>query len=131
MDEGFGFGDRLKAARVAKGLSQSALGEGAGENGKDASKQAVAGWEKDRHYPKADQLRVICQRLGVSADSLLFGDIKPASVKVQLAAEVMKELTEEERLQLFAVMTGPSYDDQQVESLAPITASLKKHPAKN
>jgi DNA-binding transcriptional regulator YiaG len=71
-----GFGERLKAARKMEGLSQEELGRRAGEGGKDASKASVSDWEHERHYPKADQLRTMCMRLGVCADELLFGGQK-------------------------------------------------------
>lgn len=131
--EDFGFGERLRNARKAKGLSQTDLGKGLGADDSDVSKQSVAGWEAGRHYPKADQLRTICSRLQITADSLLFGDITTPSAKVQHAADALKDLqlSEEERLQLFAVMTGPHYDDAQVERMAPITASLKKQTTRN
>jgi transcriptional regulator with XRE-family HTH domain len=75
------FGERLRKAREAKKLTQDELGKGLGApdpddplaRRKDAGKQVVLGWEKGRHYPKVDQLTLICQRLGVSADYLVFG----------------------------------------------------------
>lgn len=67
------FGDRLKSAREAKGLSQERLGEGLGVSEPNASKQTVYGWEKNKHFPTSRQLALICTKLNQSADWLLFG----------------------------------------------------------
>lgn len=67
------FGTRLAAKRNEKGLTQTGLGVGLNTGGEDASKSVVYGWEKDQHYPRVDQLVLICERLNCSADYLLFG----------------------------------------------------------
>lgn len=67
------FGTRLTQTRKAKGLTQDQLGKGLGTDGKDVGKAVVYGWEKDQHAPRADQLRMICERLDCSADYLLLG----------------------------------------------------------
>jgi transcriptional regulator with XRE-family HTH domain len=77
------FGARLSASRRAKGLTQEGLGKGLGTDGADASKSVVYGWEKDQHYPRVDQLVLICEKLGCGADYLLFG-----KVEAQLSPEV-------------------------------------------
>lgn len=73
MGTDFGFGQRLAAKRQAKGLTQADLGVGLGTDGENASKSVVWGWEKNQHYPRVDQLRLICDRLGCSADYLVNG----------------------------------------------------------
>jgi transcriptional regulator with XRE-family HTH domain len=120
----FGFGERLKAARTARGISGAELGKGAGENGRDATRQSVSDWEHDRHYPKADQLRIICLKLNVSADHLIFGDLRQ-SVAVAKAASAVQELTDEQRRQLLALMLGPAASDQHVEKHLPPPPSQK------
>lgn len=67
------FGTRLSLARKNKGLTQADVGVGLATDGGDASKSVVYGWEKDQHYPRVDQLTLICKRLGCGADYLLFG----------------------------------------------------------
>lgn len=67
------FGDRLKQARIEKGLSQEKLGEGLGMDGSNVTKQTVYGWEHNNHAPTTRQLALICERLGHSADWFLFG----------------------------------------------------------
>lgn len=125
----FGFGARLKKARETANLSGTELGRGAGEKpGKDASKQSVADWEAERHYPKADQLRLICLKLNISADHLIFGDIKKDAALLQ-AASVVQALTEEQRKKLLSMMMGPAVPDGKVaEHLPPpppLTAKKK------
>jgi transcriptional regulator with XRE-family HTH domain len=117
----FGFGARLKEARTNAKMSGAELGRGAGEKqGKDASKQSVADWEAERHYPKADQLRMICLKLNISADYLIFGDIKK-DAELAKAASVVQALTEDQRKQLLAMMLGPAIPDHQVAMHLPPT----------
>lgn len=73
-----GFGERLAAARKAKGLSQEALGralaEAMGEPHSDASKkQGISHWEKDRFQPNIEQLAKLCEILDCTADQLILG----------------------------------------------------------
>ena len=65
------FGARITAARKAAGLTQAQLGEGLGIDGADMTKATVSGYEVGRNLPNVEQLRLICLRLNVSADSLL------------------------------------------------------------
>lgn len=99
------FGARLKTARTAKGLTQEELGRGLSTDGKDASKSVVYGWEKDQHYPRTDQLEMICKKLGCSADYLLFG-IESQAVFSTEAAQIARQFDEvegEDRKQLFTL----------------------------
>lgn len=94
------FGSRLKQLRLEKGLSQDALGKGLGTDGKDAGKQVVTGWESGKHYPRVDQLALICKRLDCSADFLVL-ETAVSSAKLtpeiaQLAAQIDK-LDEDDR----------------------------------
>lgn len=104
MGNSFGFGERLRLARIAAGLSGTQLGLGAGEHGKDASKASVSDWENERHYPKMDQLRVICLKLNISADDLIFGDIKKDAKSIE-AERMLLGLTQEQREKLLDRMT--------------------------
>jgi DNA-binding XRE family transcriptional regulator len=71
--QGESFGARLRQARVAAGMTQTDLGRGVLPDGSDASKATVSHWEVERTSPSVPQLRLLCERLGVSADFLLFG----------------------------------------------------------
>lgn len=123
----FGFGQRLRAARENAGLSGIELGKGAGENGRDASKQSVSDWENDRHYPKADQLRLICMKLNISADFLIFGDIKRDEA-VAKAADAVRVLDSSQRRALMATMLGDAVADGDVARHLPPAPKLT--PAK-
>lgn len=79
------FGARLTAARRLKKLTQEGLGKGLGTDGKDASKAVVYGWEKDQHFPRVDQLVLICKKLDASADNLLFGHPTIGALPADLA----------------------------------------------
>jgi transcriptional regulator with XRE-family HTH domain len=68
------FGERLRDARKAKNLTLEQLGVGLGTDGKDATKAVVWGWEKGQHFPRVDQLALICARLKCNAHFLLFGE---------------------------------------------------------
>jgi transcriptional regulator with XRE-family HTH domain len=81
------FGSRLREVRKAKNLSQEALGALLGGN-EPATKQTVYGWEKDKHFPRVDQLALLCEKLGCSADYLLLGSNPPAKPISSEAAEV-------------------------------------------
>jgi transcriptional regulator with XRE-family HTH domain len=122
----FGFGARLKKARQEKGMSGVELGLGAGENGKNASKQSVSDWEAERHYPKADQLRVICLKLNIAVDDLIFGDVKE-HIKVIQAESAIQALTQEQRMALLAKMLGPAVTDARVEEFLPAPPAVSLH----
>lgn len=93
------FGERLAKARVDKNLTQTELGEGLGTDGADASKSVVYGWEKDQHHPRADQLVLICKKLGCSADYLLFGAVSSQYLAAEAVAE---KLSDDEKAALLA-----------------------------
>lgn len=97
------FGARLSEARRKKGLTQADLGKGLGTDGKDAGKAVVYGWEKDLHFPRADQLAMLCERLGVGADYLLFGKVAESALLPEVAALASK-ISEMEREQLDFVL---------------------------
>ena len=58
-------GERIKAARKAKGLSQEQLGEKL-----DISFQAVSSWETGKFIPDSDHLPALAKALDLSLDSL-------------------------------------------------------------
>lgn len=109
----FGFGERLREARVNAKLTQTELAAIAGENGETASKQAVSGWEAERHYPKANQLRAICIKLNISADDLLLRDITEG-LKIRQAEEAVKALTPSQKQELLRMMSAAPADDGRV-----------------
>jgi transcriptional regulator with XRE-family HTH domain len=60
--ESMGFGDRLKTAREAAGLTGEAVGAQVG-----VSKATISHWEKGRYEPSIEQIRGLCAVLNVSA----------------------------------------------------------------
>jgi len=125
----FGFGARLRAARIAKNITGEELGKGCGPEGRDASKASVSDWENERHYPKADQLRIICLKLNIGADHLIFGDLQ-ADQKALAAASAVQQLTEEQRRTLFRSMMADAVPDSTVEHRMPITRQRAAKRAK-
>ena len=70
-------GNRIKTARLSKGMSQEKLGENLG-----VSFQAVSSWETGKCIPDSDLLPALSQALDLSIDSLLADgspdwDLKP------------------------------------------------------
>lgn len=68
-------GYRLCEARKARGWTQGELAEGLSTTGEDLSKAAISAWERNTRQPSARQLAILCDRLGVTADYLLFGRV--------------------------------------------------------
>ena len=60
------FGERLKAARTAKHMSQQALADKLG-----VTKSLISGYEQDLRLPSLDMLVKISREFGVSSDYLL------------------------------------------------------------
>jgi HTH-type transcriptional regulator, cell division transcriptional repressor len=63
------FGDRLKAAREASGMTQSDLSRSL-----SISQEALERWESNQSEPRANRLQMIAGLLGVSFSWLLMGD---------------------------------------------------------
>lgn len=76
------FGDRLRAARVATGMTQEQLGFALG-----VTKSSVSAWENDRETPGFRLLPELRQVLGRSLDELVCG-AAPGSTAIREAAEL-------------------------------------------
>lgn len=61
------FGEKLKARREEKGLSQDDVADFFSEN---FSRQAVSKWERDDGYPEVEKLLLLAAKLGISLDAL-------------------------------------------------------------
>jgi transcriptional regulator with XRE-family HTH domain len=93
-------GERLRAARLERGLTQEAL---AAELG--VSRSAVAQWETDRAGQIRGNLLRIADVLGVSLEYLLHGDDKRAPAQAATGDELAllrlyRELSPEDRAML-------------------------------
>lgn len=107
-----------------KGISMPELGKGLKprKNGVlegDLGRAAVYGWLNGNGFPNVIQLGEICRKLDISSDYLVFGGIREASPQMARAAQAVKELSDEERLALFAVMQGQATADARVEEFIP------------
>ena len=65
VDSPAAVGERLRAYRLAAGLSQAALGRKAG-----VSSGSVSEWERGQHCPRPGQLRRLAGALGVAVADL-------------------------------------------------------------
>lgn len=68
------FGDRLRAARIAAGMTQEQLGFALG-----VTKASVSGWENNREAPSFKLLPELSAVLGRSLDELIRGSSGPAT----------------------------------------------------
>lgn len=86
------FGERLRKARTAKGLTQTTLGE------KLAIKKAnVSQWENGHHMPDLEQLAALCDATGMSADWMLGRTQKELSAEALSEAHAYDSLSAEEQ----------------------------------
>lgn len=71
------FGQRLRQARENHGMAADELGRRLGSSG-----QAYRRYERGEVMPKIDQLLDICDILGVTLDSIVFGETDKAAIEV-------------------------------------------------
>ena len=74
------FGGRLAVEMERRGMSLVELGKGMGTGGKDLQRAAIWAWTHNRTSPNVDQLRLICDRLGVTPGYMLYGSINLADL---------------------------------------------------
>lgn len=67
------FGDRLRAARIARGFTQEELSDRI-----QVSKQSISAWENNREAPSLDKLPRLRAHLEASLDELVCGDAAAA-----------------------------------------------------
>ena len=70
-------GQRLREARENHGMAADELGRRLGSSG-----QAYRRYERGEVMPKIDQLLDICDILGVTLDSIVFGETDKAAIEV-------------------------------------------------
>lgn len=85
------FGARLREKREKKGLTQEALGKCVQTYGRIPSKSVVYGWESRGHFPRVDELILICAALDTTADYLVLGKVSDLQLTPE-TAEAAKEL---------------------------------------
>lgn len=72
-----GIGDRIRAAREARGLSQTALAQRTAmsdSTGKGVGRTVLFGYESGKFRPGAREIRLICQALSITPNWLILGD---------------------------------------------------------
>jgi transcriptional regulator with XRE-family HTH domain len=72
-----GIGDRIRSARDARGLSQTALAartKKVDPAGKGVARTVLVGYESGNFRPGAREIRLICQALSVTPNWLILGD---------------------------------------------------------
>lgn len=112
-----GIAQRLKAARVAKGLTQQEVATKF-----DVKKATVSAWETGAGAPDALRLRSLARLYDVSADALLWDDsLTPEAMRF---AAQFDALTDQQR-RTFKVMWMAYFEDalsdEGVESQMPVT----------
>ena len=124
-------GDRIRAARLAKGLSQEQLGEKLG-----VSFQAVSTWEQGKFLPDSDRLPVLAKVLDLSLDSLFAEKekdwtLKPVNFDVSHMYTFVKGRAQMLGLsQTLAVLDllRPAHGEQQRRSKYGFECSYMAHP---
>lgn len=76
------FGSRLKAARLARGMTQEQLAHEIG-----VSSPAVSQWERDGSEPNFMSLRALSEVLDVTLDALIIGGADSRTTSERLAAK--------------------------------------------
>jgi transcriptional regulator with XRE-family HTH domain len=97
------FGERLAQARKDAKLSGESLG---GKLAPPVSKQTIAHWEANRHFPVVTHVRQICEILGVSADALVLGRANGMSPAARALAQAYDDLEPAARSRLNLVLQG-------------------------
>lgn len=116
-----GFGQRLAAARVLKGLTQDQVGEHF-----DTNKGTVSAWEKGRADPSSFKLAVLCKLYGVSADSLLWeNSLSKDAMKIAAEYDSLSVRQQATLRTVWDALVTKAVSDQLVEEKMPITAELK------
>ncbi len=86
------FGDRLAAAREARGMTQKVLARRMG-----VALKTVEGWENDMREPRANKLQMMSGLLDVSMSWLLTGEGNGVSVELEPETPELAELLAEMR----------------------------------
>lgn len=86
-----GIGDRIRAAREARGLSQTSLANRtamADATGKGVGRTVLFGYESGKFRPGAREIRLICQALSVTPNWLILGD---EAASTQASMELVRQ----------------------------------------
>ena len=79
------FAENLQTIRRKNQLSQEALAEMLG-----VSRQAVSKWELGEGYPEVEKLLILSQKLNISLDSLMGGEISAGTPEKKAAPGILR-----------------------------------------
>ncbi|MDR0839242.1 MAG: helix-turn-helix domain-containing protein [Oscillospiraceae bacterium] len=125
----FAFGDRLRAIRKEKGMTQDEFAELLG-----TSKQVLSRYETNQRAPKITVVKEYAQRLGISvdymlgdsADEVLYADFHPKRKKDGYFYKIFIEVTEKIGLDIPGIVRVTGLTDSQVRTI--IVRQMKDAP---
>lgn len=97
------FGERLAQARKDAKLTGESLGV---KLAPPVSKQTIAHWEANRHFPVVSHVRQLCEILQVSADALVLGHVSGLSPAARSLAQAYDALQPAARARLNLILQG-------------------------
>lgn len=104
-----GIGDRIRAAREARGLSQTALAartKMVDSGGKGVARTVLFGYESGKFRPGAREVRLICQALSVTPNWLILG-AEVANTQASMELVRQKDWTAAVRLAMAIAVLKP------------------------
>ena len=121
-------GERLRQARIAKGLTQEDVGKFLGQKG---AKTAISSHETGKRTPRPDELVRLAQYYGASLDYLLTGKEGSEFLKkTQQAGEVLADRESEKALQTISKLKAAGFSageiDQFIEMAVAMAIAIKK-----
>lgn len=140
-----GIGDRIRAAREARGLSQTALAartQMADSAGKGVGRTVLFGYESGKFRPGAREIRLICQALSVTPNWLILGDEAAstqasmelvrqrdwiAAVRLAMAISILKPHERAGFQSLVLSLAGRQLGDMRLSSLLTMGSMVARH----
>lgn len=140
-----GIGDRIRAAREARGLSQTALAartQMADSTGKGVGRTVLFGYESGKFRPGAREIRLICQALSVTPNWLILGDEAAstqasmelvrqrdwiAAVRLAMAISILKPHERAGFQSLVLSLAGRQLGDMRLSSLLTMGSMVARH----
>lgn len=140
-----GIGDRIRAAREARGLSQTALAartQMADSTGKGVGRTVLFGYESGKFRPGAREIRLLCQALSVTPNWLILGDEAAstqasmelvrkrdliAAVRLAMAISILKPHERAGFQSLVLSLAGRQLGDMRLSSLLMMGSMVARH----
>ncbi len=140
-----GIGDRIRAAREARGLSQTALAartQMGDSTGKGVGRTVLFGYESGKFRPGAREIRLLCQALSVTPNWLILGDEAAstqasmelvrkrdliAAVRLAMAISILKPHERAGFQSLVLSLAGRQLGDMRLSSLLMMGSMVARH----